>query len=66
MPARRRLPPDVPLPRRGDVLVLAPGSAWAVQLVVWDMPIGRDLCVEVWLEHVADMDRAALSTISTR
>jgi len=56
LPRRRRaptnLPPDVPLPRQGDVVFLSRSSAWTVHMVIHDWQAPDNLRVEVWLVHV--------------
>lgn len=52
------LPPWAPLPQQGDVLYLAPGSAWGVVMLVHEWQPEGALLVEVWLEHV-QTDRLA-------
>lgn len=56
LPKRRRapqyLPPNAPLPRKGEVIYLSSTSAWGVNLVIheWRSPV--ELRVEIWLEHI--------------
>lgn len=56
LPGRRRapayLPPDVPLPRQGEVIYLSSSSAWGVAMVVHEWLSPRELRIELWLEHV--------------
>lgn len=43
---------QAPLPRVGDVVYLAPRSAWGVQLVVFDWSARDSVTIEVWLQHI--------------
>jgi hypothetical protein len=56
LPKRRRapesLPPNVPVPRQGDVIYLSRSSAWGVEVVVYDWLAPDELRIEVWLKHV--------------
>lgn len=55
LPKRRRapptLPPDVPLPRHGEIVYLSSTSAWSVTRVVHEWRSPLDLHIEVWLEY---------------
>jgi len=57
LPKRRRapahLPVNAPLPRQGEVVYLSSSSAWAVSMVIHQWHAPTDLCIEVWLVHVA-------------
>lgn len=59
LPKRRKapesLPPNIPVPRQGDVIYLSRSSAWAVSLVVHDWLAPDNLRIEVWLKHVANV-----------
>lgn len=56
LPKRRKapesLPPNVPVPRQGDVIYLSRTSAWGVSVVVYDWIAPDALRIEVWLKHV--------------
>lgn len=56
LPGRSRapavIPPEAPLPQRGDVIYLSSTSAWGVELVVHEWLSPTDLNIEVWLTHV--------------
>lgn len=57
LPKRRCVPtclsPDVPLPRRGEIVYLSSSSAWGVAMVIHEWRSPTHLCIEVWLEHVS-------------
>lgn len=56
LPGRRRhpdvLPPNVPIPRQGELIYLSSSSAWGVRLVIHEWRSVNDLRVELWLEYV--------------
>jgi hypothetical protein len=56
LPRRRRaperLPPNVPVPRMGDIVYLARTSAWGVTAVVHDWVAPDELRIEIWLNHI--------------
>jgi hypothetical protein len=56
LPKRRKapesLPPNVPVPRQGDVIYLSRSSAWGVEVVVYDWLAPDQLRIEIWLKHV--------------
>lgn len=63
LPKRRRapesLPPNVPVPRVGDVIQLSRSSLWAVAMVVHNWLEPDELRVEVWLRHAGTNVTAA-------
>jgi hypothetical protein len=62
LPKRRRaplyLPPEAPLPRRGEVIYLSSSSAWGVTLVIHEWRAPAELRIEVWIEHVGSARNA--------
>ena len=56
LPKRRRapqfVPPDVPMPRVGEVIYLSSTSAWMVSRLIHEWTSAVDLRIEIWLEWV--------------
>lgn len=48
------LPPDIPMPRVGEVIYLARNSAWAVAMVIHSWHSIFELRVELWIEFVGN------------
>lgn len=53
------LPPEAPVPRKGEVVFLSPTSPWAVSLVTHQWRNAHYLRVEVWLEPLGAISRPA-------
>lgn len=51
------LPVEVPVPRKGEVIFLAPTSPWVVRLVAYQWRSPGYLRIEVWLEPVRSTGR---------
>lgn len=68
LPKRRRaprfLPPDVPLPRVGEVIYLSSSSAWVVRMLIHEWRSASDLRIELWLEWIGSARHARTAGFS--